>query len=161
MWRSRLAPLRLSRFICKSCIFMPLCNSQFKPSKDLVSLLVCNEKILSFGFRFFCGWRHEWDRFRCSWPRLSGPRLQLKEESVSLKFSVETRPKSKSLEPLTSFLRFLLQKSNLGKKYPERLFYPNIGYFALVCTFLNGCNFLTRINRSYFLCKYLITHCLK
>jgi len=32
----------------------------FKPSKDLVSLLVCNEKIFRFCVSFFCGWRHKW-----------------------------------------------------------------------------------------------------
>jgi len=45
----------------------------FKPSKDSASLLVCNEKFLGFGFEFFCGSHHKWDRFlaivaHVTWP---------------------------------------------------------------------------------------------
>jgi len=38
------------------------------------------------------------------------PRAQLLGESVSLKFSLETRFESDSLEPLINFLAFLIQK---------------------------------------------------
>ena len=38
------------------------------------------------------------------------PRAQLLGQSVSLKFSLETRLESKSFEPLINFLTFLVQK---------------------------------------------------
>ena len=38
------------------------------------------------------------------------PRAQLLGQSVSLKFSLETRLESKSFEPLIDFLAFLVQK---------------------------------------------------
>jgi len=38
------------------------------------------------------------------------PRAQLLSQSVSLKFSLETRLESESFEPLIDFLAFLVQK---------------------------------------------------
>jgi len=64
----------------------------FKSSKDSVSLLVCNEKNRPFVPGYLA----------------LGPTTT--RESILLKFSVQTRLKSKSFEPLIGFLMFPLQK---------------------------------------------------
>jgi len=54
--------------------------------------------------------------FRPFWPRLSGPGIQPQGGSISLKFSVETRLKYESFEPLIDFLAFPVQRYG-QKKY--------------------------------------------
>ena len=80
----------------------------FKLSKDSASLLVAMKKILGFGFSFFCGWHHKWDRFKPFLSRLSGPGHKPQEGSISLKFLVRTRRKSESFKTLISFVMFLV-----------------------------------------------------
>jgi len=80
----------------------------FKPSKDVASLRVFNEKIL--GFRVCCEWRHKWCRFLAILAQVTWPWAQPQEGSILLKFLLETRLGSESFEPLISFLAFLVQK---------------------------------------------------
>ena len=54
------------------------------------------------------------------WAHVAWPRAQLLGQSVTLKFSLETRLESKSFEPLIDFLAFLVQ--NLSFKI-NKLFY--------------------------------------
>ena len=44
------------------------------------------------------------------WLYVAWPRAQLLGQTVSLKFSLETRLQSESFEPLIDFLAFLVQK---------------------------------------------------
>jgi len=60
--------------------------------------------------RIFCDWRHKWSSFRVILAHVAWPRAQLLGQSVSLKFSLETRLESESFEPLIDFLAFLSQK---------------------------------------------------
>jgi len=48
--------------------------------------------------------------FKPFWPREPDPGPQPQEGSISFKFSVETKLKSESFEPLIGFLAFLVQK---------------------------------------------------
>jgi len=58
----------------------------FKPSKDLASLRVCDEKkFFGFGFLIFCEWRHKWSSFG-SWPTSPGPRPKPLDGGISLTF---------------------------------------------------------------------------
>ena len=60
--------------------------------------------------RIFYDWRHKWSSFRVILAHVTWPRAQPLGESVSLKFSLETRLESESIEPLIDFLAFLVQK---------------------------------------------------
>jgi len=63
----------------------------FKPLKQAVSLIVCifkSWKVLDFCF--FCGWSHNWGRFRHFSLWSSGLGSQLQEPIFWLKFLVET-----------------------------------------------------------------------
>jgi len=60
--------------------------------------------------RIVCDWRHKWSSFRVILAHVARPRAQPLHQSVSLKFSLETRLKSESFEPLIDFLAFLVQK---------------------------------------------------
>jgi len=59
--------------------------------------------------RIFYDWRHKWSSFRVILAHVTWPRAQPLGESVSLKFSLETRLESESIEPLIDFLAFLVQ----------------------------------------------------
>jgi len=48
--------------------------------------------------------------FLVIWAHVTWPRSQLLNQSISLKFSLETRLESESFEPLIDFLVFLVQK---------------------------------------------------
>ena len=83
----------------------------FKPSKDWASLWVSNEKIFGLGFFFFLSDVISEVGFWPFWPMdVIWPRAQPLDRSVSLKFSLEARLESKSVEPLINFLAFLVQK---------------------------------------------------
>ena len=83
----------------------------FKPSKDSASLLVCTRKNFLVGdCRFFCEWRHMWSSVWAILAHVTWPRAQPLGQSISLKFSLETRLESESFEPLINFLAFLVQK---------------------------------------------------
>ena len=60
--------------------------------------------------QIFCDWRHKWNSFRVIWAHVAWPKAQLLGESVSLKFSLETRLESESFQPSIDFLAFLVQK---------------------------------------------------
>jgi len=84
----------------------------FKPSKDLASLRVCNEKIfLVLGFGFFVSdIRGRFLAiFACWYPTWT----QLLDGSILLKFSLETRLELESFETLIDFLAFLVQNYGL------------------------------------------------
>ena len=57
--------------------------------------------------RIFCD---KWSSFKVILARVTWPRAQLLRQSVSLKFSLETRLESESFETLIDFLTFLVQK---------------------------------------------------
>jgi len=82
-----------------------------KPTKDLASLPVCNEKriFLVLGFRFFCEWSREVG-FWQFWLMLPGLRAKCSAEVFRWSFHWETRLESKSFEPLIDLLTFLVQK---------------------------------------------------
>ena len=83
----------------------------FKGSNGSASLLVCTrKKFFGWGLRIFCEWRHRWSSFKVILAHVAWPRAQPLGQSVSLKFSLETRLESESFEPLIDFLAFLVQK---------------------------------------------------
>jgi len=71
----------------------------FKPSKDSASLLV-HTWIFGWGLWIFCEWRHEWSSFWAILAHIDWPSAQPLGQSISLKFSLETRLESESFEPL-------------------------------------------------------------
>jgi len=83
----------------------------FKGSNRSDSLLDCTrKKIFWVGLRIFCEWRCKWSSFWAILSHVAWPRAQLLGQSVSVKFSLETRLESESFEPLIDFLAFLVQK---------------------------------------------------
>jgi len=83
----------------------------FKPSKHSASLLLCTQKkFFGWGLWICCEWRHKWSSFGVILAHVTWPRAQPLGQSVSLKFSLETRLESNSFEPLINFLTFLVQK---------------------------------------------------
>ena len=83
----------------------------FKGSNGSASLLLCIlKKIFGWELRIFCEWCHKWSSFWVILAHVTWPRAQLLGQSISLKFSLETRLESKSFEPLIDFLAFLVQK---------------------------------------------------
>ena len=62
------------------------------------------------GLQTFCEWRHNWSSFWAILAHISWPRAQPLGQSISLKFSLETRHESESFEHLIDFLAFLVQK---------------------------------------------------
>jgi len=83
----------------------------FKGSNGLTSLLDCTrKKFFGWEVRIFCDWRHKWSSYGVILACVAWPRAQPLGQSVSLKFSMETRLESESFEPLIDFLAFLDQK---------------------------------------------------
>jgi len=83
----------------------------FNGSNGSASLLDCTrKKFFGWGLRIFCDWRHKWSSFRAILAHVAWPKAPPLGQSVSLKFSLETRLESKSFEPLIDFLAFLIQK---------------------------------------------------
>ena len=58
--------------------------------------------------RVFCEWYHKWSSFKVILAHVAWPKAQPLGQSVSLKFSLETRLESESFEPLIDFLAFLV-----------------------------------------------------
>jgi len=81
-------------------------------------------------FRFFMGTIIHGVGFMPFWFRLPVPGLQPQRGNISLKFPVETRLKSESLEPLIGFLAFLVQKFQPKKlnlnKNTQNVFFSQI-----------------------------------
>jgi len=83
----------------------------FNGSNGSASLVDCTrKKIFCLGGAVFCEWRHKWSGFRVFLAHVAWPRAQPLGQSVTLKFSLETRLESESFEPLIDFLAFLVQK---------------------------------------------------
>jgi len=83
----------------------------FNGSNELASLVDCTrKKNFCLGVLVFCEWRHKWSSFRVILAHVAWPKAQPLGQSVSLKFSLETRLESESFEPLIDFLAFLVQK---------------------------------------------------
>ena len=83
----------------------------FNGSNGSVSLVDCTrKKFFDWEVLIFCDWRHKWSSFRVILAHVAWPRAQLLGQSLSLKFSLETRLESESFEPLIDFLAFLVQK---------------------------------------------------
>jgi len=83
----------------------------FKGSNGSASLLVSTrKKVFVWGLRNYCEWRHKWSSFGAILAHVAWPRAQLVDQSISLKFSLETRLESESFEPLINFLAFLVPK---------------------------------------------------
>ena len=71
--------------------------------------------------RIFCDWRHKWSSFGVILAHVAWPRAQPLGQTVSLKFSLETKLESESFEPLIDFLAFLVQ--NLWSKINKLINY--------------------------------------
>jgi len=83
----------------------------FKGSNRSASLVDCTrKKCFGWGLWIFCDWRQKWSGFGVILANVAWSRAQPLSQSVSLKFSLETRLESKSFEPLINFLVFLVQK---------------------------------------------------
>jgi len=83
----------------------------FKGSNESASLLICTrKKIFGWVLQIFCEWRHKWSCFWAILAHVAWPRPQSLGQSISLKFSLQTRLKFESFEPLIDFLAFLVQK---------------------------------------------------
>ena len=83
----------------------------FNGSNGSASLVDCTQKKnFARGVRLFCEWRHKFSSFRVILAHVAWPRAQPLGQSVSLKFSLETRLESESFEPFINFLAFLVQK---------------------------------------------------
>jgi len=94
----------------------------FKGLNGSASLVDCTQKnFFGWGVRIFCEWRHKWSSFRVILEHVARPRAQLLGQSVSLKFSQETRLESKFFEPLIDFLTFMVQ--NLWSKINKLINY--------------------------------------
>jgi len=79
----------------------------FKPSNDSATLLCTRKKCFGWGLRIFCEWHHKWSSFWAILAHVTWPRAQALGQSISLKFSLETRLESESL---IDFPTFLVQK---------------------------------------------------
>jgi len=67
----------------------------FKGSNRLASHLVCTwKKIFYWGLWIFYEWHHKWSSFWAILAHVAWPRAQLLGQSISLKFSLETRLES-------------------------------------------------------------------
>ena len=75
-----------------------------------VSQIALEKNFFGCAVRIFCDWRHKWSSFGVILAHVAWPRVQPLGQSVSLKFSLETRLESESFEPLIDFLAFLVQK---------------------------------------------------
>jgi len=95
------------------CFFFKKGFSQplFKSSKDLASFQVSMKKIfLVLGFRFFVSDIISGIVLGFFWPTSSGPRPKPLDDSILLKFPLETRLKSETLDTSDDLLMFQVQK---------------------------------------------------
>jgi len=83
----------------------------FKGSNGSASLLDCTrKKFFGCGLWIFCEWHHKWSSVGVILAHVTWPKAKPLGQSISLKFSLETRLKSESFEPLINFPVFLVQK---------------------------------------------------
>ena len=91
--------------------FADCARELFNGSNGSASLVdYTRKKFFGWGVRIFCEWHHKWSSFRVILAHVARHSAQLLGQSVSLKFSLETRLESESFEPLIDFLTFLVQK---------------------------------------------------
>ena len=76
------------------------------------------EKNFCWGLQIFCEWRHKWSSFGAILAHVTWPRAQLLGQSISLKFSLETKLESESF---IDFLAFLVEK--LWSKINKLIYY--------------------------------------
>ena len=102
----------------------------FKGSNGLASLVDCTRK----KFLFFCDWGHKWSSFGVILSHVAWARAQPLGQSVSLKFSLETRLESKTFDPLIDFLAFLVfldyslvSNKNFSEILPSKGWRPESG----------------------------------
>ena len=87
----------------------------FKRSTDSTSLVVSSQtKVFSFGFGVLLGGATKGGVFAFLWPIFRGPGRQSKESIIWLKFVLETRQSSETLEHLVGFVKYL--ESELWQK---------------------------------------------
>jgi len=79
-----------------------------KVLKNAASLVDCTRIFFSWGVG--CELRHKWRTFRPPWPTLPGPGPQPLGGNISLKFLLEPRLQSESLDTLDDLLGFRVQK---------------------------------------------------
>ena len=88
----------------------------FKGSNGSASLVNCTlKKFFGWGLRIFCEWRHKWRSFWAILAHVAWPRAQLLGQSISLKFSLETRLESESFEPWSTFYSFWFKSYDFKK----------------------------------------------
>jgi len=93
---------------CQSKNYMQRQVSLREKSCAFVAWCLCSIHI--WGVRVVCEWRHKWRTFRPPWPTLPGPARQPLGGSISLKFLLETRLQSESLDALDDLPEFQVQK---------------------------------------------------
>jgi len=90
--------------------FADCARELFQGSNASASLVDCTQKkFFGWGVRISYDWHHKWSSFRVILGHVAWPRTQPLGQSVSLKFSLETRLESEFFEPLINFLAFLVQ----------------------------------------------------
>jgi len=82
----------------------------FKGSNRSASLVHCTHKVFCWGLWIFCEWCHKWSSFGVILAHVAWPRAQLLGQSVSMKFSLETRLESESFSTLDDLLGFWVQQ---------------------------------------------------
>ena len=65
----------------------------FKRLNGSASLLVCTQKFFCWGLQISCEWHYRWSSFWVILAHATWPRAQLPRQSISLKFSLETKLK--------------------------------------------------------------------
>ena len=103
----------------------------FKPSKIRQVYEFAVKKKFWLWIIFFCEWHHKWVMFLAIFGCWYLTWAQPLDRSISLKFSLETRQESASIETLINFLVFLVQK--LWSKINE-VIYPIYNYFLCLFT---------------------------
>ena len=102
----------------------------FKPSKDAECLLDSILKNWEVWIYVFCGWRHNWGRFRGFWMMSSpiGPRAQTPEAIFCFFQLKDTRQKFASLEHFIGHVAFVV-----GKLWPKNTILTKIQIVTKLC----------------------------
>ena len=106
---------RLTHWEPEYNIFVP----RFRPITSLAvqglkrigqSYSLHSKKFIWLWLRIFCEWHHKWSSFWAILAHVTWPTAQPLGQSISVKFSLETRLEPESFEPLSDFLTFPVQK---------------------------------------------------
>jgi len=107
----------LTNIVTPPPITQESCSS---PQMDRASLLVCTrKKFFWLGWQIFCEWCYKFSSFSAILAHVIWPRAQPLVQSISLKFSLETR--FESFKHLIDFLACLVQK--LWSKINKLIYY--------------------------------------